>query len=340
MATITVTPFESRKKDYAPIMATILEQSNTLGGQNGTPAVEFFNDVNGAAIITEMNGNVTVQAYTPGAPTAAGTVGAQQYSVTPKLSMTYDELNPLTFRHTRFNDESASAWDMISGTGAQMVVDYYAMDNALAYERLFWGGISSATKTAIAALTAGPAQNQVSTAEQALAAATTANAFAVDGIIPRMIYNAFNPTLTAGVGGRIKVTGATITTSNIDAEYAKLFAAVPSAVFNSGRCVFYVPRSHKQMIMTNNTNQTYRDKFSIENGRFYYNTVELFFVHDIENVMVAGDFRNFIWITNLLDDYAFVKLDKIANNQEMMFLKTVASIETFVANQGQNVLYA
>jgi hypothetical protein len=64
-------------------------------------------------------------------------------------------------------------------------------------------------KTAVAALVAGAPQTSVSATEQAQIAALPASQ--ADGILSKMIYNNSNQAGVAGVGGRIKVAGTTIT---------------------------------------------------------------------------------------------------------------------------------
>jgi hypothetical protein len=69
----------------------------------------------------------------------------------------------------------------------------------------------------------------VSATEQAqIAAATQA-----DGILSKMIYNNSNQAGVAGVGGRIKVAGTTITNANIKISYDKIYAAIPAVVLGS-----------------------------------------------------------------------------------------------------------
>jgi len=84
----------------------------------------------------------------------------------------------------------------------------YGKKVSLAAENEFWNGATAATQTAVAALTAGTGQTSVGAAEKTLVAALTASQ--TDGIVVKMIYNASNDTLTAGVGTRVKVAGAAL----------------------------------------------------------------------------------------------------------------------------------
>lgn len=126
----------------------------------------------------------------------------------------------------------AGAWEIMSTEFERVVVGgLYAKKVSLAAENEFWNGVKAATKTAVAALTSGTANTSVGAAEKTAVAALTVSQ--IDGVLVKMIYNDSNDTLTAGVGTRIKVAGTTISSSNIKAEYDKIFAAIPAVVLTS-----------------------------------------------------------------------------------------------------------
>jgi len=188
-------------------------------------------------------------------------------------------------------------------------------------------------------LTAGTAQTSVGSAEQTLVAATTAGLF--DGVITTMIYN------NGAVGGRVKVAGTTITSSNIATEYGKVYAAIPAKVLNGdgGEAPYlYAPYSHKQLINIYNVTATYRDLFSVtglgtDAEKYFYNGVEIQFVPVPENVIVCAIPTHIMWLTDLQSDMSELKIDKIANNREDMFVKAIFTEYAHVIRQSMNVLY-
>jgi len=257
--------------------------------------------------------------------------------------MTYNEFDPETLRYSRFKrDMPAGAWNSMSSEFERVVVGgIYAKKISLQLEKEFWNGVTSATQTAVAALTAGTGQTSVGAAEKTLVAALTASQ--IDGVITKMIYNDSNATATAGVGGRIKVAGTTITASNIKAEYDKIYAAIPAEVLAQDELpVIFAPKSHKQMIvMTNNVTTDYTKPFSVNDSatEIYFNGLRIEFVPTPEKVVVVARKSYIFWLTDSQSDVNTLKVDKIANNQEKMFIKSVVSIGAHVANQKFNVLY-
>jgi len=212
---------------------------------------------------------------------------------------------------------------------------------ALALENEFWNGATAATKTAVAALTAGTAQNAVGAAEKTAVAALTASQ--IDGVLVKMIYNASNATATAGVGTRVKVVGTTVTAAVIKAEYDKVYAAIPAAALTGAELpTIYAPRSHKQMIIqANNVTTDYTKPFQVDASasNIYFNGLKVEFVPLPEKVIIAALKSNLIWATDLKSDINKVEINKIANNREDMFIKNNMTLAAHVVNQKFNVLY-
>ena len=328
-----------RGKAAEPIVEEVLFENDTIA----KGLVTFESDVKAETIFTEASASATLQAYTSGAPTSAGSLDAFDVVVTPTKVQFYQEFDPNSLRFSRFKrDMKAGAWEIMSSEFERVVVGgLYAKKVSLAAENEFWNGVTSATKTAVAALTAGTGQTAVGAAEKTLVAALTASQ--TDGIVAKMIYNDSNDTLTAGVGGRIKVAGTTITTSNIKAEYDKIYAAIPAEVLAGQEApIIYAPKSHKQMIIAvNNVTTDFSKPFDVDASaqNIYFNGVKIEFVPLPEKVVIAALKSHLLWCTDLESDVNLMQLEKIANNREDMFIKHNMTIAAHIVNQKFNVLY-
>lgn len=331
---ISYTVVDIRGKAVEPIIEELLFDNKTVADN----LVSFETDVKAETIFTENDNTVTMQAYSSGAPTSGGTLGLVDTAVTPVKFMYYQEFDPNALRSSRFKrDMKAGAWNIESSEFGSKVLGAYGRLISQDVESKFWNNILGATQTAIAGLSPGVGQGAVGAAEQTYAASLTAGQF--DGVVTRMIYNG------GAVGGRYKVAGTTITSSNIATEYGKVYAAIPSVVLQNGQMPFiYAPYSHKQLINIYNVGATYRDLFSVTNmgqatEKYFYNGVEIKFVPLPENCIIAAKPEHIYWCTDLLSDINEFKVDKIANNREDMFVKNIMTIFAHIVNQSKNVLY-
>jgi hypothetical protein len=329
---ISATVVDIRGKAYEPIIEELLFENKTVADN----LVAFETDVKAETIFTENTTTVAMQAYTSGAPSASGTIGLADVSVTPVKVMYYDTFDMNTLRTSRFKrDMKPGAWNTASSEFQRVVLGAYGKAISYDAEKNFWQGITAATKTAIAALTPGTGQNAVGAAEQTWAAAQTAGQ--VDGVVAKMIYN------NGALGTRVKRLGTTISSSTIAAEYAKVYGDIPAAVLNAaaGAPYIYAPYSHKQFINIYNVTATYRDLFSVDlkADKYFYNGVEIKFVPLPENCIIAALPNHLVWCTDLLNDINYMEINKVANNQDNMFIKNVFTLAAHVVNQKYNVLY-
>lgn len=327
-----------RGKAAEPVIEELLFENKTVS----EGLVSFEDDVKAETIFTESSAVATMQAYTSGLPSSSGSLDLFDTAVTPVKVQYYQEFDPNTIRFSRFKrDMKPGAWNIMSTEFERVVIGgVYAKNISFDVERLFWSNALSATKTAVAALTPGTLQTEVSAAEQALVAATPAGLF--DGVVQKMIYNASNPTATPGVGGRIKVAGTTISSTNIKEEYDKVYAAIPAVVIDGkgGEAFIYAPHSHKQFInIFNNNPANFKFAFAIVDGKYYFNDIEIKFVPLPENVVIAAPKMHIVWCTDLASDINLMQIDKIQNNREDMFIKNNMTIAAHIANQRFNVLY-
>lgn len=313
-----------RGKEYEPILGDILFKNKTVD----KGLVAFEDNVKASTIFTENSNTVSFQSYTVGTPSDAGSINLTDVEITPVKVMVYKEFSYDDLRTSRFKkDMSAGAWNTLSGDFEKLVINGYAANIAQEAESMFWNGSTAATKTAVAA--AGTASYTAN--ELAYVSGSTTKL--IDGVVTKMLTT----------GGHVKVAGTTITSSNIAAEYAKIYAAIPSNVINSidGKPFIYAPYSHKQLINVANIGATYRDVFAVDmvNDKYMYNGIEIQFVQLPANVVIAALPSNLVWCTDLFSDLGYIQIDKVANNSDMFFLKAVFTQYAHVARKALNVLY-
>jgi hypothetical protein len=328
---ISASIVDLRGKAYEPVLTELLFENNTINDN----LVSFETDVKNESIFTENTNTVAMQAFASGAPSSSGTFTITDTAVTPTKVMYYQEFDPNALRPSRFKRSMRpGAWEIMSTEFDRTVMAAYGKEISMDSEIKFWTGETSATKTAIAALTPGTGQGSVGAAEQTWAAAQTAGQ--IDGVVAKMIYN------NGALGTRVKVAGTTIDATNIATEYGKVYAAIPAVVLaQSEKPFIYAPYSHKQFINIFNVTATYRDLFAVDikADKYFYNGVEIKFVPLSANVVVCALPSNLIWATDLLSDINRMEINKIANNREDMFVKNIFTIAAHVARQANNVLY-
>ena len=314
------------------IIAEILFKNKTV--EDGL--VSFETGIKAGRIITENINSVTMQAWSVN-PTGseAGAIGLEDTVVTPVKVEFIDKFTPDDLRSSRFNrDMKPGAINDVSDEFNRLVLNGVAPLISNDAENKFWNGATSATKTAVAALTAGTANTSVGAAEKTLVAAMPTTLF--DSLTTKMIYN------KSAVGKRIKVVGATIDATNVATEIAKVYNAIPDEVLaGQEKPYIYCPRNVKKFINNFNKAQTYRDTFTVDlaTGKYFYLDVEIVFVPLASNVIVAGVPSNFMWCTDLMDDYADISIAPYPAPRKDYFYDVIFTIFAHVVNQKFNVLY-
>jgi hypothetical protein len=315
-----------------PIISEIIFENKTIS----EGLVAFETGIKAGTIFTENSNAVVMQNWAVN-PSASGTIGINDVLITPVKVEYLDAFTPNDLRTSRFNrDMKPGAWNDVSDEFAKMILNGVAKSISADAETKFWNGATSTTKTAVAALTAGALNTQVSTQEKALVAAMPTTLF--DSVITRAIYN------NAAVGGRIKVVGtAAITASTIVAQYQLLYAAIVAETLSASdeKAYIYAPRSHKQLINIANVNLTYRDVFSVDMvaDKYYYLGVEIKFVPIAENTMLVAVPSSIKWCTDLMEDLNMVVIDKFPQPRKDYFYDVVFTIFAHVTNQKFNTLY-
>ena len=216
---ISYNPVEFTGPAFEEVFMEALYQNDTIG-QN---KVRLLTDIKAQTTITEMDVDVTLQPYSCGVPESDGSININDGLLTPCKYMSYQEWCPDDLRFSRFSTGMrAGAWEIVNDEWVRIVLETYATKMSRQSEVNFWSAVSPATQTAVAGLTPGSLQTQVSTEEQSLVAAMP-NALC-DGIVSYLIYN------NGAVGKRIKVVGTTIDASNIGTEYSTLYASIPAVL--------------------------------------------------------------------------------------------------------------
>jgi hypothetical protein len=332
MSGITYTGAQIPTDFKADIIAEILFRNETV--EKGL--VSFETGIKAGRVITENINSVTMQAWSVN-PTGseAGDIGLEDTVVTPVKVEFIDKFTPDDLRSTRFNrDMAPGAINDVSDEFNRLVLNGVAPLISLDAESKYWNGATSATKTAVAALTAGTGQTAVGAAEKTLVAAMPTTLF--DSLTTRMIYN------KGAVGKRVKVAGTTLDASNIATEMGKLYNAIPDAVLASAEKPYiYAPRNVKKLINNFNLAQTYRDTFTVDlaTNKYFYLDVEIVFVPLASNVLIAGVPTNFMWCTDLLDDYSNIAIAPYPAPRKDYFYDVIFTIFAHVVNQKFNVLY-
>lgn len=329
MAITYSTKVDIKGQALEPVFSELLYMNKTVGENY----VTFATDIKAETIISESSQTAPFQAYSSGAPSASGGITINDVTITPTKLMSYAEFDYETLRTSRFKrGMKAGAWEIVSDEFARFVLDNVSGEVSQNAETQFWNGITAATQIAIAGLTPGAGQGSVGAAEQTYAAAATVNL--IDGVVSRMIYN------NGALGTRVKYLGTTITSSNIAAEYAKGYGVVPAINLQQGSLPYiYAPFSHMQLINIYNVTATYRDLFSVQGNKYFYNGLEIKFVPLPENCYIIAKPEHILWCTDLMSDLNKLTIDKIANNREDFFYKAIFTQFAHVVRQAMNVLY-
>jgi len=335
---ISYTSVDIRGKAVEPILEEVFFENKTL--KEGY--VTFNSDIKAGTIFTEAGVDVTAQLYTGSALSNSGSMSITDRIITPtKLEYKQTFLQE-SLRAGRFGRSmSPGAFNIESSEFASTVLAQYAPAVSEDSEKIFWGGITSATKTAIAALTPGSAQGSITAATQTAVAALTAGL--VDGVFAKVLYD------NAAIGGYIKVTGTTVTAANIAAEVGKIFLAIPTENLNDtvSPTVIYCPRAWKQLCYNANNavGAAQQINFQIDGNNFntskvFYNGIELIFCPAPNNLMAYAQRKAAVsWNTDLLDDVNRFEVGKLVNDGDVQFVRTIYTLAANVGQATKGVLY-
>lgn len=335
---ITGTQVDIRGAAVEPILEEVLFANKTIS----EGYVTFASDIKAGTIMTETGVDVTAQLYTGSALSSSGSMTVNDRIITPtKLEYKQTFLQE-ALRAGRFGRSmNPGAFNIESSEFASVVLAQYAPNVSQDAENIFWGGITAATQTAIAALTPGAGQGSMTAATQTAVAALTPKL--VDGVFAKVLYD------NSALGGYIKVTGTSVTSSNIAAEIGKIFLAIPSENLEDtvSPTAIYCPRAWKQLCYNaNNTvGAAQQVNFQITGNDFnsskvYYNGVELIFVPTPNNLMAYAQRKAAIFFcTDLLDDVNRFIVDKLTADSDVQFVRTIYTLAAHVGQASKGVLY-
>jgi hypothetical protein len=323
---------------YQDLLTEIIYMNKTVG----QGMIRFFDQIKGSGRIRALSATVTGQAYS-NAPTASGSTTLQERLITPVKREFYDTIDYETIRNTAGSLEIPDgAANIVQDKFTQAILGLVAGKASRAVETDFWNGATAATQTAVAALTAGTAQNQVSTAEKAYVAAAPTSY--VDGVLTKLIYSDATTPGTFAVGARIKVAGTTLSATNIKDEVDKVYAQMDDALLNnpemSQYATIFMPMNCKKFIrLYNKTAANFRDMFEIEGDNFSYCGVAIQFVPLPSNSMIAGNAMDFVWATDLVADLENVVVDKLPAPAKNFYYDLIFTMENWIFYQSTKVVY-
>ena len=334
---ISYTPVDIRGVAVEPILEEVLFANKTIADGY----VTFNDNIKAGTIFTEAGVDVTAQLYTGSALSSSGSINITDRTITPtKLEYKQTFLQE-SLRSSRFNRSmNPGAFNIESSEFASTVLAMVGPNVSQDAESIFWGGITSTTKTAIAALTPNAAQGSITAATQTAVAALTAGL--VDGVFAKVLYD------NAAVGGYIKVTGTTVTSANIAAEFAKIYAAIPSENLADtvSPTVIYAPRAWRQLarIANNAVGAAQQINFLFDtaanDSKCYYNGVEILFVPAPNNLMAYTQRKAAVsWNTDLLDDVNRFEVGKLVNDGDVQFVRSIYTLAANVGQATKGVLY-
>ena len=319
------------------ILEEVLFENNTI--KDGY--VTFNSDIKAGTIITDESMSVTAQLYTGAALASSGTITLVDRTIVPtkleyKQTFLQDALRSSRFKRSM----KPGAFNIESSEFASTVLAKYGPNVSEDSENIFWGGITAATKAAIAGLVPGAGQGSITAATQTAIALLTPGL--VDGVFAKAIYD------NAAIGGYIKVTGTTVTSANIASQMALIYAAIKPEVLasTSNPPVIACPRAWRQLarIANNAVGASQQVNFSFDSDRAdakcFYNGVEMLFVPTPNNLMAYSYQKSAVsWNTDLVDDVNRFETGLVVNDGDTQFVRAIYTLAANVGQATNGVLY-
>ncbi|MES2575678.1 MAG: hypothetical protein V4572_12085 [Bacteroidota bacterium] len=333
---LSYSPIDVRGVAVSPILEQIYFANKTIADN----LVTFNDNIKAGSIFTEAGVSVTAQLYTGQALSSAGSLNITDRMITPiKLEYKQTFLQE-ALRNSRFNTTmKGGAWEIESSEFASTVLAMVGPAISQDAETQFWSGITSTTQTAIAGLTAGAGQGSITSATKTAVAAMTPGS--IDGVLSKVLYD------NGALGQYIKVTGTTVTSANIAAEYAKIYAAIPAENLEdtTSPTLIYAPRAHKQLmrIANNSVGAAQQINFLFDSAsndsKAYYNGVEVVFVPLPSDKVYAQRKAAISWNTDLTDDINKFEVGKLQADADVQFIRSIYTLAANVGQASKGVLY-
>jgi hypothetical protein len=339
---VTYTGTKTEAGEYAEIVQEIYADSPTFRGET----IEIVEGHKSGMDIYESSAEITFSAANYGAVTADNVALKTQKSKVDLATFNVEGvIDESSLKGTRFEKSmKAGAFNVVSDEFDQKVLIQVQPAVGAKLEAWVWDGATAATKVAIAALTPGAGQGSITAAAQTKVAAMATTLF--DSIPTTMLYNASQSKAApgAGLGDYLKVTGTTVTTSNIVAEYVKIYNAIPDDVLvktGDDAPIIYAPKGDYKLIKSVNRVQGAALQENFVGNSFndmYFNDVKIIFV-DLVGFRIAAQKTNLKLIMDLLSDSSQLIIEKEANASTRRILKLINTMNTWVVKQKWNVLY-
>jgi len=339
---ITFTGVKNAQSEYPEIIQEVYSDSPTFRGET----IELVEGHKSGMDIYESSADVTFTDANYGPVTTDNVALAFQKSVvnlkTFNVEGIIDESSLLNTKAEK--SMKAGAFEVVSDEFDKRVLIQVQPATSAKLESAVWNGATTATKAAIAALTPNAAQGSITAAAQTKVAAMPTTKF--DSIVATMLYSDSNSKAVpgAGLGDYIKVTGTTVTTSNIVAEYVKIFNAIPNDIIvktGDEAPIIFAPKGDYKLIKAANRVQGAALQENFVGNSFndmYFNDVKIVFT-DLVGFRIAAQKNNLKLVMDLLSDSSQLIIEKEANASTRRILKLINTMNTWVVKQKWNVLY-
>lgn len=343
---VTFTGTKLPQSELAEIQQELYQDSLTFRDR----IVDIQENHKSGADVYESKVSVTMKAASAEKVTADGTVNlkAQKTPITLTSIEFSDIIDESSLLNTRFERSmAAGAFNRISSEFDNAVLQQVTPAIGEDLENKIWNGATSATQTAVAALTAGVGQGSISAGAKTLVAAMPTNLF--DSLPAVILYNASNSKATpgAGLGDYNKVLSiAAVTSATIAAEYGKLYGAAPSKVINNTTNVpyIYAPLGDRQLIKiaNNAVGAAQQVNFLVEGSgaseKISYNGIEIKFV-PLVGFRILSDPRYLKVLMDLTSDMSTLNIGEVGEGAMQRYIKNIQTIAAWCTNQRYITLY-
>lgn len=308
--------------------------------------VEIDEGHKSGADVYESSVDVTIGAATTAGVTATGDIdlNANKTGVSLVSFQFEDVIEENSLKGTRFERSMArGAFNIVSDEFDRAVLTQVAPAIGEVVENMIWNGATSAQQTAIAALTAGAAQGNISAGAKTLAAAMPTNL--VNSLPATILYNDSQAKATpgAGLGDYRKVlTITTPTSANIAAQYAKIYGSSDSKVLHSMSETpkIFAPLGDKQLIMiaNNAVGAAQQVNFLVSGDSVSYNGIEIVFVPLVGfRILAIPSYLKVL--CDLVSDVSTLNIGQMSNGARQRYIKNIQTMTTWCVGQKYITLY-
>lgn len=341
---LTYSPILYVGKIYQEIFSSIVYDSPTF--KQGLCRV--IDDCKYEMNLTSFSGDIPIQAYASNLGVSGSyandTLTIADQAVKPNRCMAYTEIDLSTLINTRFSEDmKAGAVNLTSNEYEQQLITFITPRISKSYAKAFWCSVKPATAKTLTGTTTGSTANQSKLIKNLVNGTGVYDSKAafngVDGILTKLVQSK----------QAINVSGTTLTVSNLQAQMAAFYNAIPAEIIASDEAYIYAPLSLKQLILTTNRQQAYRDIFLVTekttDGKvdfeITYNGLKFIFDYLPNNTMLAARYSDIVAAMDLLADTQLgnIQVEKLLPNSDILFIKAVMTLDTAVCSPQLMTLY-